>query len=200
MAKELARNAGPPWNTRETWEFYEWRRRLVARCKPNAAHLSLVEMEDYFKNFCLITQNVDGLHTRAGNKCVLELHGNMWKGRCPKDGEIVDLPKTPLESLPPYHRCGTALRPNVVQFGEPIDPGVLNASLDATIRADLFLIIGTSGVVSPASEMPLIALKHGATVIEINRDSTPLTPHATISLWGTAGEILPQFWRELLKE
>ena len=148
-ARESARNVGPHWNTRETWEFYEWRRRLVARCKPNPAHLTLVEMEDYFVDFCLITQNVDGLHNRAGNKCVLELHGNMWKGRCPKDGEVVDLPKTPLESLPPYHRCGTALRPHVVQFGEPIDPSVLNASLDATIRADLFLIIGTSGVVSP---------------------------------------------------
>ena len=198
QARTLASKVGPPWNTKETWEFYEWRRGLVGSCDPNPAHLTLVYMENYFKDFCLITQNVDGLHTRAGSRRVLELHGNMWKGRCPKDGEIVDLPETPLKSLPPYHTCGTALRPHVVQFGEPLDPETLDAAISTSGYADLFFIVGTSAVVSPASQMPMIALKNGATVIEINRDPTLLTPHVTTSLLGRAAEILPQLWKELL--
>ena len=196
-ARELALKAGPPWNTKETWEFYEWRRGLVSQCKPNAAHLTLVEMESFFKDFWVITQNVDGLHGRAGSRRILELHGNMWKGRCPRDNELVDLPHTPLESLPPYHSCGTALRPHVVQFGEPIDLNTLKAAIEASDRAKLFLVIGTSWVVSPASKLPLRALESGATVVEINRDPTPLTPHVTLSLRGKAAEILPRFWKEL---
>ena len=144
-ARRLASEAGPPWNTRGTWEFYEWRRGLVSRCEPNEAHRTLAEMEGYFEDFSLITQNVDGLHARAGSRRIYELHGNMWKGRCPRDGEVVDLPEPPLESLPPLHSCGTALRPHVVQFGEPIDPSTLRGALAASERADLFLVIGTSG-------------------------------------------------------
>ncbi len=198
-ARRLASKAGPPWNTKETWEFYEWRRKLVSQCKPNAAHYTLVEMEKYFDDFCLITQNVDGLHTKAGNKNILELHGNMWKGRCIRCGKIVDLPETPLKSLPPYCSCGTALRPHVVQFGEPINPNVLKAALTASSRAELFLVIGTSGVVSPAAQMPLIALKSGAKVIEINPNQTVLTPYVTVSIRGKAAEILPWLWKGLLE-
>lgn len=196
VARELASKAGPPWNTKGTWEFYEWRRSLVSRCEPNAAHVTLVEMESYFKNFCLITQNVDGLHRRAGNKRVLELHGNMWKGICPRDGETVDLPETPLKSLPPVHSCGTALRPHVVQFGEPIDPAVLDEAFKESMRAELFLVIGTSGVVSPARDLPLLALEKGGKVIEVNREETPLTPYVTLSIRGKAAEVLPVLWRE----
>jgi NAD-dependent deacetylase len=157
-------------------------------------------MESFFKNFWLITQNVDGLHRRAGSKNVLELHGNMWQGRCPKDGALVDLPETPLPDLPPYHSCGTALRPHVVQFGEPIDPLILSESLKASMRADLFFVIGTSGVVAPARDLPLLALKKGAKVIEINREETVLTPHVTVSVRGKAAEILPRLWTELLEK
>ncbi|MEM1508188.1 MAG: NAD-dependent deacylase [Candidatus Bathyarchaeia archaeon] len=195
--RRLASKAGPPWNTKETWEFYEWRRQLVSKCKSNAAHLTLVEMEEYFEDFCLITQNVDELHRRAGSKRVLELHGNMWKGRCPSCGKIVDLPETPLKSLPPYCDCGVALRPHVVQFGEPIDPYILREAIMSSRNAELFLVIGTSGVVSPSRDLPLIALERGAKVVEINRDPTPLTPYVTLSIRGRAAEVLPQFWREL---
>ncbi len=199
-ARELARKAGPPWNNKGTWEFYEWRRGLVARCKPNAAHLAIAEMEKYFKNFWLITQNVDGLHTRAGSKRVLELHGNMWKGRCPRDGAIVDLPNTPLESIPPYHSCGTALRPHVVQFGEPLDPEVLREAVIASGKAELFLVVGTSGVVSPAAQLPLIALENGAEVVEVNPNPTALTPYVTMSIRRKAAEALPKILEELKKE
>jgi len=198
-ARNLARKSGPPWNTRETWEFYEWRRGLVSRCEPNAAHLTLAEMEDFFENFYLITQNVDGLHHRAGSRKVLELHGNMWKGRCPRDGEIVDLPKTPLETIPPIHSCGEALRPHVVQFGEPLEQKILEAALDLSQRAELFLVIGTSGVVSPARDLPLLAREGGAIVIEVNREPTVLTPYVTLSIQGKAAEILPKLWEDLKK-
>ena len=122
----------------------------------------------------------------------------MWKGRCAQDGKIVDLPETPLKSLPPYHTCGTALRPHVVQFGEPLDPEILKAAISASAHANLFLAVGTSGVVSPASQTPMVALKNSAMAVEINRDPTGLTPHATVSLHGRAAEILPRFWEEFL--
>lgn len=201
IARKLAARAGPPWNTKATWEFYEWRRALVAQCEPNAAHRTLVAMESFFTHFCLITQNVDGLHRRAGSTNLLELHGNMWQGRCPRDGALVDLPVTPSPSLPPYHKsCGTALRPNVVQFGEPIDPVVLSRALTASMQAELFLVIGTSGVVAPARDLPLLALRKGAKVIEINCEATVLTPHVTVSLRGKAAELLPRLWTELIEK
>jgi NAD-dependent deacetylase len=196
-ARRLASRAGPPWNTRETWEYYEWRRGLVNQCKPNAAHYIIVEMQKCFKNFHLITQNVDGLHVRAGSKRVLELHGNMWRGRCTRCGNSLELPETPLRSIPPQCGCGNPLRPSVVQFGEPIDPNVLSEAFAASRRADLFLLIGTSGVVSPAAEMPLMAFQNGAKVIEMNPESTVLTRHATFSIRGKAAEVLPHFWSEL---
>ena len=193
-ARRLASRVGPPWNTRETWEYYEWRRGLVNQCKPNAAHYTIVEMEKYFKNFHLITQNVDGLHVRAGSKRVLELHGNMWRGRCTRCGNALELQETPLRSIPPQCGCGNPLRPSVVQFGESLDPHVLSEAFAVSKQADLFLVIGTSGVVSPAAEMPLMALQNGAKVIEINPDPTVLTRYMTLSLRGKAAEVLPCSW------
>lgn len=197
-ARKLASRAGLPWNTKETWEYYEWRRRLVSQCKPNAAHYTIFELGNYFEDFCLITQNVDGLHARAGSKNILELHGNMWRGRCAECGRIVSLLETPLRSLPPYCLCGYALRPDVVQFGEPIDPKVLNAAFTASKKAELFLVVGTSGIVSPASKMPIIALENNAKVVEVNPDPTVLTPYMSLSIRGKAAEVLPQFWKGLV--
>jgi NAD-dependent deacetylase len=197
-AKRLADKAGPPWNTKESWEFYEWRRKLVKQCQPNAAHYTLCEMEKYFESFWLITQNVDGLHTRAGCKNILELHGDIWKGRCVECESIVKLPETPLKSLPPHCSCGYPLRPHVVQFGETLDHNILNKAFMASKKAELFFIIGTSGVVSPASEMPLMARERGAPVIEINTEPTVLTPHMSLSIRGKAAEALPKLWKERL--
>jgi NAD-dependent deacetylase len=197
-ARKLAADAGPPWNTEGTWKFYEWRRQLVSRCEPNAAHLTIAEMERYFKDFTLVTQNVDGLHQRAGSKRVFELHGSMWRARCLRCRAIVELPETPLPSLPPVHWCGSPMRPHVVQFGEPVDQLALREALDASSRAELFLVVGTSGVVFPAAELPLLALERGAKVVEINPTETALTPHVTMSIHGNAGEALPKFWHEFL--
>ncbi len=195
-AERLASRAGSPWNTKETWEFYEWRRKIVSQCRPNAAHYTLVEMEKYFENFCLITQNIDSLHAEAGSKKILELHGNMWKGRCIKCARIISLPETPLQKIPPSCTCGSVLRPHVVQFGEPIDPIVLTSAFEASRQAELFLLIGTSGVVSPASQMPLIALENRAKVVEINPNQTVLTAHVSLFIRGEAAKALPQLWKE----
>jgi NAD-dependent deacetylase len=194
-ARRLAERAGPPWNNRGTWEFYEWRRQLVKRCQPNPAHLTLAEMEDWFEDFTLVTQNVDGLHQRAGSRRVFELHGSMWRGRCEECGHVEELPETPLPELPPLCKCGNALRPDVVQFGEPVKQEALREGILAAKRCDLFLVIGTSAVVYPAAELPLIALQQGATVLEINPTETPLSRLVTRSYRGKAGEILPALWR-----
>jgi len=200
VARNLAERSGPPWNTKETWEYYEWWRSVVSKCEPNLAHLTLAKMEKELQNFCLITQNIDGLHTRAGNKRVYELHGNIWRGRCLDCGKIVDLPKTPLGSLPPCCECGAALRPDVIEFGESLNPATLRAAIDASEHAEIFLVVGTSGVVSPARDMPLIALEKGATVVEINRDPSALTPLVTRTILEKASEILPGLWKEFLEK
>jgi len=194
-ARRLAERAGPPWNDRGTWEFYEWRRQLVKRCQPNPAHLTLAEMEDWFEDFTLITQNVDGLHQRAGSRRVFELHGSMWRGRCEECGRVQELPETPLPQLPPLCRCGNALRPDVVQFGEPVKSEALKEGFQAARRCDLFLVVGTSAVVYPAAELPLVALGRGAAVIEINPTETPLSKVVHRSFRGKAGEVLPAVWR-----
>ena len=195
-ARKLARRAGPPWNTKGTWEFYDWRRQLVAQCEPNRAHLTITKMEEYFGKFHLITQNVDGLHQKAGTKNILELHGNMWEGKCPKDKEIVKLPETPLKEIPPRHDCGVALAPHVVQFGQPVED--LYESFRASENADLFLVVGTSAVVSPAREMPLTALENGSIVIEINPERTSISDQVTLSIQGNAGILLPRLWKDML--
>ena len=143
----------------------------MSRCKPNAGHHTLVEMESYFEDFSLIIQNVDGLHIRAGSRNVLELHGNMWKDGCTRCSRIVELLETPLKTLPPHCVCGYE------QFGEPIDNRILNTAFAASRRMELFLVVGTSGVVSPASQMLLLTLENRAKVIEVNPDPTVLTPH-----------------------
>jgi NAD-dependent deacetylase len=195
-ARRLAERAGPPWNNRWTWEFYEWRRQLVKKCQPNPAHLTLAEMENWFEDFTLITQNVDGLHQRAGSKRVFELHGSMWRGRCEECGHVEELPETPLPELPPVCRCGNALRPDVVQFGEPVKQEALTEGILAARRCDLFFVIGTSAVVYPAAELPFLALQRGAVVLEINPNETPLSRLITCSYRGKAGEILPSIWKK----
>jgi NAD-dependent deacetylase len=155
-------------------------------------------MERYFRDFTLVTQNVDGLHQRAGSKRVFELHGSMWEARCPACDIVVEVPKTPLPSLPPLHDCETPMRPNVVQFGEPVNPQALREALKASSRSELFLVVGTSGIVHPAAELPLLARERGAKLIEINPSKTTLTPYMSLSVRGKAAEILPRFWREFL--
>jgi NAD-dependent deacetylase len=165
------------------WEWYRWRRELIAKTEPNAGHYALVRLEDRTPAFTLITQNVDGLHERAGSRNIVRLHGSIWEERCSLCGK----PATGL-----CLACRALTRPGVVWFGEALDPAVWDNAQKAVKSAGVLLVIGTSAVVYPAASLVPLAKQFGATVVEINPDETPMSPAVNYSLRGPAGEILPQ--------
>jgi NAD-dependent deacetylase len=179
-------------NPRLVWEWYEWRRQLVAGAKPNPAHLTLAKMEKLFSKFQLITQNVDGLHQRGGSSDVIELHGNITRTKCFDENIIVSSwPKT--DHVPPKcPRCGGLLRPDVVWFEEAMPEKEMFLARQASTACDIFFAIGTSAMVHPAASLPLEALYHGATVVEINPQRTSLTGRAQFALASAAGAVLPE--------
>ena len=173
------------------WEWYDWRRGLIARCAPNPGHTTLAAWEKTFPEFTLITQNVDGLHPLAGSTNILELHGNIWKVRCTAEHTVSDNRDVPLREIPPRcPHCGALLRPHIVWFGEMLDRAVIERAFAVIGACDVMLVVGTSAIVHPAAALPFAAAEAGATIIEINPDPTPLTPHAAVSLRGPAGELL----------
>jgi NAD-dependent deacetylase len=177
---------------RLVWEWYAWRRGLVARARPNPGHDALAALERRSADFALVTQNVDGLHARAGSRAVLEIHGSLWRTRCVACGaEADDLAAAP-DPLPPRCACGGLLRPGVVWFGEALPEDLLRRSLEAVRSCDALLVVGTSGVVQPAASLADVVLSRGAPVVEVNLDPTPLSDRATVSLRGRSGEILPR--------
>ena len=178
-------------NPKLVWEWYTWRQQRVRQAEPNAGHRALVEMEQRIAEFTLITQNVDGLHRRAGSHQILELHGNLFRAKCfSEDRPVESWPDS--EEIPPRcPRCGGLLRPDVVWFGEMLPAATLRAAEHAAATAELFFSIGTSALVYPAADLPFAALTAGAAVVEINPQPTPLSPHVTFSLNGAAGQILP---------
>lgn len=176
---------------RLVWEWYAWRRALVEKARPNPGHLALARLESLVPSFTLVTQNVDGLHKRAGSTSVLELHGNIRRSKCSVEDVIVETPETD-EAPPPCPRCGAPLRPDVVWFGEALPQEAVSRASQAVRECELLFSIGTSGAVYPAASLPYKALTNGATVIEVNAEETSLTAHATYSLRGLAGELLPE--------
>jgi len=184
-------------NPRLVWEWYAWRRKLVTDAQPNPAHLALAQMEALFPQFDLITQNVDGLHQRAGSTRVIELHGNISRTKCFDEGIIVTNWKDTGDVPPKCPNCGGLLRPDVVWFEEPLPEAEIERAANASRTCDLFLSIGTSTVVYPAAALPLEALRTGATVVEINPQPTPLTAQAQFALAGAAGSVLPQLLKAL---
>lgn len=174
------------------WEWYDWRRSVVARAQPNAGHYSLVQLERRVSEFTLITQNVDGLHDRAGSQCLLKLHGDLWRLRCLGCGAESVNRQVPLPELPPRCPCGGLLRPGVVWFGEALPEDVLRRAVAAARRAQVFLVVGTSAVVQPAASLPLVAREAGARLVEVNLEATPLTAMADASFLDPSGEVLPR--------
>jgi len=195
--EELATPRAFKRNPRLVWEWYEWRRKLVAAAKPNPAHLALVEMEDWFPHFHLITQNVDGLHDRAGSRKVIELHGNITRTKCFDDGRIVSVWADTGEVPPKCPECGGRLRPDVVWFEEALPEKEMTSATQASLTCEVFLSVGTSTVVYPAAGLPVEALRNGATVVEINPQPTPLTERAHFVIAGAAGVVLPELLVEL---
>ena len=178
-------------NPRLVWEWYNWRREVIAAKKPNEAHYALARLEAGKQNFHLITQNVDGLHRLAGSKKLSELHGEICKVRCTSCRLVSDNRDVPLSLLPHCRTCGGLLRPHIVWFGEALDREVLDASLSAVESCDVLLIIGTSGLVYPAAMLMPTAKAHQAYVIEVNLDPTPYSSDVHLSLQGRAKDIVP---------
>lgn len=173
------------------WEWYAWRRGLIAACQPNPAHHALVRLERQCRAFTLITQNVDGLHVKAGTRGLIELHGNIWRVRCTRCGTVAVNGDVPIPTPPSCGACGGLLRPDVVWFGEGLDAGHLARSLAAIQTAEVVLIIGTSGVVQPAASFAAHARAAGAYVVEVNLDPAAATS-ADVTLIGRAAEVVPR--------
>lgn len=179
------------------WEWYEMRREIIKKAKPNPAHYTLVEMEEFFENFLLVTQNVDGLHEKAGSKNVIELHGNIWRARCIRCS-YKEFLNTPLEKIPPdCPNCKSLLRPDVLWFGENYDLEILKKAQNFLNKCDLIFVIGSSGQVSVPVYMVKEAHLNGAFVIEINPEESYYTNFSDYLIKGKAGEILPNLWKEM---
>lgn len=189
--QELATPEAFARDPRLVWDWYEWRRELVKGAEPNAGHVALAEMERCFQAFTLATQNVDGLHQRAGSSGVIELHGNILRSKCSFEGTMVE-DYDPAERPPPCPNCGAPLRPDVVWFGEALPVAAFEVAAEAASSCDLLLSVGTSSLVYPAAALPFEAQENGAVLVEVNPDETPLTAHADHLLRGPAGEMLPR--------
>jgi len=173
------------------WEFYNWRRDLISKVTFNPGHKALVKLERHVNDFTLITQNVDGLHKEAGSRRLLEIHGNLWEVKCTKCGQLTMDRSLNMGKLPKCTKCGGLLRPNVVWFGESLDPDITHKAIEASQNCELMLIVGTSGVVQPAASLASQAKAEGAVVAEINIEQTPQSGQMDFVLTGPAGKILP---------
>lgn len=175
------------------WEFYEARRANMSTVEPNPGHVALARMESMFEDFAVVTQNIDGLHRRAGSARVLEIHGSLWRAHCRAGcGHVEDPFPYPAPRIPPRCRCGDLLRPSVVLFGEMLPGDVLASALAQAGRSDVALSVGTSSTVWPAAGLPMHAAQHGAFTIEINPRETELSAHFDVSLRGPSGVVLPE--------
>ncbi|HET6268093.1 MAG TPA: NAD-dependent deacylase [Acidobacteriota bacterium] len=176
----------------KVWEWYNWRRELLKKVQPNAGHIALAELERMVPQLTLVTQNIDGLHQKSGSRNVQELHGNIWRVRCDLEHKTFELPDSPIQKLPPECECGQLLRPDVVWFGEPLPYEPTSRAWQAARQSEVFFLVGSSATVQPAASLPWVALEHGALVVEINPEETPVTAIAHESFRCKSGEILPQ--------
>jgi NAD-dependent deacetylase len=191
LASEEGFRADPP----TVWRWYAWRRKLVAKAQPNAGHRALAQAAPRYRRFDLVTQNVDGLHARAGSRPI-ELHGSIMRTQCLEGcGYVEEDPgQLPAGEPPRCPRCGHWLRPGVVWFGEMLDPADLEAAEQAASACDLMLVVGTSGLVYPAAGLPAVARRAGARVVIVNPGPTELDAQADAVVRGPAAEVLPALW------
>lgn len=196
-AEELATPEAFLKQPRLVWDWYVFRRRLTEGATPNPGHFTLARFADAFADFTLITQNVDGLHQRAGQRDVIELHGNIQRTLCFDEGRVVDDVVDDGATPARCSTCGGLLRPGVVWFGESLPAAALARAEHAARACQVFFSIGTSSLVHPAAGLPLLAKRSGALLVEINPAPTPLTPHADCVLSGPAGQVLPALLQQI---
>lgn len=200
-SEDLATPSAFERNPQLVWEWYDWRRGVMVNKEPNPGHKVLARWQQLFPSFLLITQNIDGLHQKAGSTNVLELHGNIWKMRCTKEQTVTEVRDVPLKEIPPRcPECGAIQRPHVIWFGESLDPGLLHKSYLMSGSCQVLFVVGTSAMVQPAASLPLAAADGGAVVVEVNPDPTPLTPYASFSFQEKAGEVLTLIDAELQQD
>ena len=177
-------------NPKLVWEWYNERRNNIFQAQPNPGHNAIAELEKYAQ-VVVLTQNIDGLHKKAGSSNVLELHGSIVKIKCSVcdyNEEIL----TEISAFPPLCKCGNILRPDVVWFGEPLPQDVWQNAIEFASQCDLMIIVGTSLVVSPANTLPLYAKQNNATLIEINPENTELSGKMDENIRNTSVKILPK--------
>jgi NAD-dependent deacetylase len=178
------------------WDWYAWRRELIAACRPNDAHRTLADIENDIDDFVVVTQNVDGLHQAAGSQRVLELHGSIWRLRCTHCDYTREDRRVPLPDLPPHcPECSSLLRPDVVWFGESLPMDAVQGAWSAAAQCGTMLVIGTSAVVEPAASLPRVAHRHDSRLIEFNPERTPASQYADEVFREPAGEALPRWWQ-----
>lgn len=196
--EELATPQAFAANPEVVWKWYAWRMEIVFNAKPNPAHYGFAELEKLEILKCLITQNVDDLHERAGSERVLHLHGSLRKVICTKCdySEYVEKPPR-IPPLPKCPRCHSLLRPGVVWFGEMLPQDVLSEALNEVNRSDVIIVAGTSAVVQPAASLPLIVKRNGGKIIEINPSETPLSGIADYVIRKPAGVAMKEIVDEI---
>jgi NAD-dependent deacetylase len=202
-ARELATPQAFARDPALVWQWYRWRRETIGQCRPNDAHRALAARALDRADVVIVTQNVDELHADAAHEIAgerdpaaaipIELHGSIFRTRCSSCGaRRPDREVAPSASLPRCDACGGLLRPDVVWFGESLDPGVIDAAVTEAGSADVCLVIGTSAVVHPAAGLASIVAGNGGAVIEINPETTPLTATAKVSIRATAVSAVPR--------
>jgi NAD-dependent deacetylase len=176
----------------EVWAWFDYRLSVVEGCAPNPAHMALARWQERFPDFTLVTQNIDGLHTAAGSRNVIELHGNLRRARCMVCAARFDLRQLDEEERPPAcQECGNNLRPDVVLFGEQLPPGAFETAAAKAGQCQLCFVVGTSAAVYPAAMLPELAKQGGAYIVEINPELTQLSALCDEVIQGKAGDILP---------
>ena len=187
-------------NPEMVWEWYQYRRKIINESQPNAGHNAIAEFEKYYSDVAVVTQNVDNLHGRAGSKFIYELHGNIERNYCIncktfyEQDEIKFVNKSPV-----CKSCSGLVRPDVVWFGEFLPQNVFNDAESKAIHSDICFVVGTSAIVYPAANIPILAKRSGSFLVEVNIEETELTNFADYSLFGPSGKILPQILDEVKK-
>jgi len=177
-------------NPKLVWEWYDERRKNILAAKPNAGHTTIANLEK-FKQIRVLTQNIDGLHQRAGSSQVYELHGSIVTIKC----TVCDFKEKVAESfseLPPICKCGNMLRPDVVWFGESLPQDVWSKAIEEASLCDVMFVVGTSLAVSPANMLPLYAKQNGAILVEVNPEKTPMSQNMDLSIRSTSANALPE--------
>jgi NAD-dependent deacetylase len=182
-------------NPEMVWEWYNHRKKIIHEAQPNAAHLTIAEMQNHFGNVVVITQNIDSLHRRAGSKNIYELHGNIERNFCINCKKFYNKELDFSKGVPKCE-CGGLIRPDVVWFGEYLPEDQFLGGEKTAMSSDVFFVVGTSAIVYPAAGLVYTAKQSGSTIVEINIEETPFSSIADYSYFGKAGEVLPVILEE----